>query len=438
MFGNKKRVEELLAANEALTSQLGALTQENHGLSSTLTELGAMEHIERERRLADLQREIELTTEKLTKERDGLAKEVAEEAQRLSSIRAAIVETDDALVLQEVGVYQYRHPLDSAAQYKDELDKLKQQLKDAIKKKQAVTTVDNFTFNNSAAKGRTFVNDFSKLMLRAYNAEAENCLRVLKAGTLPSAEKRLGKTADVIQRLGRMIDMKITPYYHQLRMKELALTADYLAKVQEEKEAARAERERLREEEKARAEYRREQERLMKERSHYENALASLRQKGDTAGIAELEAKITDVDHAIEGIKEREAHIRAGYVYVISNVGAFGDRMVKIGMTRRLNPMDRITELGDASVPFRYDIHALFFSQDAVGIETALHQALERKRVNKVNLRREFFYATPGEVRELLLEKAGNLLEFIDQPEATEYWQSGGRPQISPEQPPPQ
>ncbi|MPZ67979.1 MAG: DUF4041 domain-containing protein [Actinobacteria bacterium] len=412
MFGNKQRVVDLTAENATLTAKL--------------EELGAMEHLELERRLSDLRDEMATTSEKLEAERNSLTSEIAAEALRLREVKQEVVETDDAVILQEVGVYQYRHPLDSAAQYKGELDTIKSQLKTMVRNKSAVTAITNFTFNNSAAKGRSFVNDFSKLMLRAYNAEAENCVRVLKAGTLTSAEKRLRKTADVIERFGRMIDMRVTSEYQRLRLRELELTADYLVKLQEEKEAARAERDRLREEEKARAEYRREQERLLKERLHYQNALVALRAKGDLEGASEIEGKIADVDHAIEGIKDREAHIRAGYVYVISNIGAFGEQMVKIGMTRRLNPLDRVTELGDASVPFRYDIHALFFSQDAVGIETSLHQALESKRVNKVNLRREFFYATPAEVRELLLKEAGNLLEFVEEPEAPEFWQSGG------------
>jgi seryl-tRNA synthetase len=221
-------------------------------------------------------------------------------------------------------------------------------------------------------------------------------------------------------------DIQISSEYHALRSRELSLTADYLSKQQEEKEAARAERERLREEEKARAEYRREQERLLKEKTHYLNALEALQAAGDQKGIAGLHKKIDDVDSAIEGIKSREANIRAGYVYVISNIGSFGERMVKIGMTRRLDPMDRVRELGDASVPFRYDIHALFFSEDAVGIEAKLHRELEQSRVNRVNLRREFFYATPSEVKEMLLNHAGNLLDYAEVPEALEYWQSRG------------
>jgi hypothetical protein len=98
--------------------------------------------------------------------------------------------------------------------------------------------------------------------------------------------------------------------------------------------------------------------------------------------------------------------------------------MVKIGMTRRLEPMDRVRELGDASVPFPFDVHALFFSADAVTLENELHLAFASMRVNHVNERREFFFASPAQVRAVLTEKVGNLLEFTEQPEATQYRQS--------------
>ena len=136
--------------------------------------------------------------------------------------------------------------------------------------------------------------------------------------------------------------------------------------------------------------------------------------------------RLQDIDHAIEQNDFRTSNIRAGYVYVISNTGALGSNMVKIGMTRRLEPMDRVRELGDASVPFPFDVHAMFFSEDAVTLESELHQAFATHRVNRVNERREFFFATPAEVREVLAEKVGNLLEFADEPEATQYLQSKG------------
>src|SRR5690606_12912942 len=213
---------------------------------------------------------------------------------------------------------------------------------------------------------------------------------------------RLDKSAQTIERLGKTMDIRVSREYREIRVKELRLTADHLAKVEEEKERVRAERERQREEEKARREFEREKARLLKERSHVETALARLEANGDLDGAADLRAKLTDVDSAISDVEGRAANVRAGYVYVISNIGAFGERMVKIGMTRRLEPMDRVRELGDASVPFRFDVHALIFSEDAVGLENSLHEEFADRRVNRVNLRREFFYATPAEVREVL------------------------------------
>ncbi len=181
----------------------------------------------------------------------------------------------------------------------------------------------------------------------------------------------------------------------------------------------------------------REQERLRKEERHYNNALESLRANGDETAVAKAEEKLAEIQAALSGLADRAANVRAGYVYVISNVGAFSGRVVKVGMTRRLEPMDRVRELGDASVPFRYDVHTLIFSNDAVGLETNLHQALVHARVNMVNARREFFYATPHEVRQLLEKFQGDLLSFTEEPEAVEWRQSeSARAQAEPFGPP--
>jgi hypothetical protein len=152
--------------------------------------------------------------------------------------------------------------------------------------------------------------------------------------------------------------------------------------------------------------------------------LEALRAQGDDVAAKELVGRLADIDKAIEANDYRIANIRAGFVYVISNIGAFGPNIVKIGMTRRLEPMDRVRELGDASVPFRYDVHAMFFSADAITLENELHKTFASRRVNLVNERREFFFATPAEVRAALLEQAGGLLQFHESPEAPEYFQS--------------
>jgi hypothetical protein len=337
---------------------------------------------------------------------------------------ADVVELNDERVLQEVGIYNYHHPLENSEEYRGYLQTLQVRIKEFVVRGDAILASDMFTFNNSLAKGRRMTADFSKLMLRAYNAEADNCVRTLRSGNVVTAKKRLEAAVASIAKLGSMMEMRVNPAYHDLRIEELELTADFQMKVQEERERAREERERLREERRAEQELAAERERLDKERAHLANALEALQARGDEAGVAELSAKLQVLDDAIAQNDFRTANIRAGYVYVISNPGAFGQNMIKIGMTRRLEPMERVRELGDASVPFPFDVHAVFFSEDAVSLENEMHKAFAEVRVNRVNERREFFFATPQQVHTVLSEKVGNLLEFAEHPEATQYLQS--------------
>jgi hypothetical protein len=322
-------------------------------------------------------------------------------------------------------VYQYRHPLDDAIAYKAKLTGLQARIKDAVKAGTAVKGTTNWTVNNSPVEGNKMVREFSKLMLRAYNNEAEHAVHTMKPYALESTIARLEKARETISRLGATMKIQVTDSYHQLRVEELQLTSDYLAKVAEEKERAKEERARLREEEIARREYEREQERLRKEQAHYAAALTALKDNGDIAGAEKMQAKLIEIQDALDGISRRAANIRAGHVYVISNVGAFGPEMVKIGMTRRLDPMDRVRELGDASVPFRYDVHAMVFSNDAVSLETRLHHQFAGRRVNLVNTRREFFRVPPAEVRDVLLAGLdASIVSWVDEPEALEWRQS--------------
>ena len=336
------------------------------------------------------------------------------------------VELSDQQVLQDVGIYRYHHPLEDAVAYKARLEAINASIDEFVKSGRAVLASDLFTFDGSLAKGRKMTADFSKLMLRAYNAEADNCVRSLRSGNVRTAKARLERAMTAIERLGAIMEMRVNPDYHQVRVEELELTADFQMKVQEERERAREERAELREQQKVEKELAAERERLDKERAHYVGVLEQLRANGDDAAAAPLEGRLHDIDAAIQANDYRAANIRAGYIYVISNLGALGPNVVKIGMTRRLEPRDRVRELGDASVPFLYDTHALFFSEDAISLENELHKAFADRRVNHVNARREFFFATPAEVRELLMEKVGGLLQFNEEPEAPEYFQSRG------------
>ena len=134
-----------------------------------------------------------------------------------------------------------------------------------------------------------------------------------------------------------------------------------------------------------------------------------------------MEAQLGKIDKAMKDLDYREANQRAGYVYVISNIGAFGEDVYKIGMTRRLNPQERVDELGDASVPFNFDVHAMIFSDDAPALENALHKAFENKKVNMVNQRREFFHVTLDEIKKVINDNFDKTVEFKDVPDAEQY-----------------
>jgi DNA repair exonuclease SbcCD ATPase subunit len=433
LFGARRKARELVKEVEDLRAKLDRL-----GAFSVL-ELEAQrdalraeiedqrQRLEEERKDAEVQliRQAEESQASLQEELEAAKNERDELTAQLTELKSEVVTTEETALLQEAGVYEYRHPLSDSVEYKEALKTIKGQVKEMTRADGgAVRGNTNWTVNGSVAQGRKMVRDFSKLMLRAYNAEADNLARGMKPYKLESAVERLTKVAATIARLGRTMDIHISGPYHELRVYELELTADYREKQAEEKEKEREERERLREEQRAQKEMEKERARLEKERQHYLNSLEILRAKGDTEAINRLESELGEIEKAISDVDYRAANVRAGYVYVISNLGSFGEGIVKVGLTRRLEPLDRVRELGDASVPFRFDVHAIHFSDDAVGIEAELHQRLADRRVNKVNMRREFFYATPAEVKKHLLDVAGDLLSFEETPEALEYHQS--------------
>ena len=417
-FGARGFAQELLG-------ELDFVRQQQDETREQLQRLGAMSILEREAERARLEAQVAELSSYLMAERKAAKTDLESLEAKIVEVRSAIVQTEDLALLQESGVYEYFHPLTDAVSYQSQLEKIQEKTK-AMNRKEggAVLASTNWSVNGSEAQGRTMVRDFSKLMLRAFNAEADTLVRSLKPYKVTAAIERLNKVAQAIERLGKTMNIRISSEYLKLRIGELKLTADFLQKQAEERETERLERERMREERKVQREIEKERERLEKERKHYLNALEVLDAKGDEAGSSRMREHLADVDRAIHDVDYRAANIRAGYVYVISNIGSFGESLIKVGMTRRLDPLDRIRELSDASVPFNFDVHAVFFSKDAVGIEAAMHTRLAGHRVNLVNLRREFFRATPLEAKQHLSELAGELLTFHDDPEALEYRQS--------------
>lgn len=341
-------------------------------------------------------------------------------------LRSELVEVDEMVTLQEVGIYRTGRPAQDSVALRSQLKVVRSQIDVAAKGGHAVSCLVTWQVNGSSAEGRRMGAEVSKLMLRAYNNEADAIGKALKPHSYPASLVRLERVRETISRLGRTMRIQISEYFHQLRVHELMLIAEYADALSEERGRNRVARERLREEEIVRREIEREQAKLSKERSHYELALARVAAGEESpASIPDLQAKLAAVTEAIQQVEARAANTRAGYVYVISNVGSFGNGVLKVGMTRRLEPLDRVRELGGASVPFRFDVHALVFSNDAVALEQRIHGSLESCRVNRVNARREFFRTTPTEIELLLKQFAGEtLVSFVEEPEASEWRRS--------------
>lgn len=354
--------------------------------------------------------------------------------QQIVDAKKDLIETNEEVLMQSFGIYKPHYSFANSTEYKDELAKIRAKQKECIKQGLAATGSDTWTVNGDARKGKKMIADMQKLLIRAFNCECDDVIDHVKFNNVESGEKRIESSFNAISKLGAVCGVAITATYKKLKIKELYLAYEYQVEKQKEKEALKQ----LRAEERERAKLEKEiaeaRKKIEKEQKHYSNALQKLVQQiagaapdelpALEAKKAELESQLSELNESMAQIDYREANQKAGYVYIISNVGAFGEGIYKIGMTRRLEPMDRIDELGDASVPFDFDVHALIFSDNAPALEAALHRAFEDRKLNMINTRREFFRVSLDEIKAVVKENFDKTVDFIDVPPAEQFRQS--------------
>ena len=421
--------------------------KENAQLKARVAQLEAMltPEMQDSLRLQELIRAQQTNLAKLEQQFSETQKRTADETaksqQELISLNIEIkqakeelVETNEEVLMQSFGLYKPHFTFANSTEYKDELAKVRTQQKECIKAGRAATGRDDWTVNGDKRKGAKMIHDMQKLLIRAFNCECDDAIDHVKFNNIEAAEKRIETSYSAISKLGTVCGVAITDIYRNLKIKELHLAYEYQVEKQKEKEALKQ----LRAEERERAKLEKEiaeaRKKIEKEQKHYANALQKVIQQLATASAdeiaaleekkKELEGQLSTLDDSMQQIDYREANQKAGYVYIISNVGAFGEGVYKIGMTRRLEPMDRIDELGDASVPFDFDVHALIFSDNAPGLETALHKAFEDRKLNMVNTRREFFRVSLDEIKLVVKQNFDETVDFVDVPLAEQYRQS--------------
>lgn len=403
--------------------------------------------------IAQLSEEVERLTSLLTPEllnvnealkefdRINIAKEEAEKARQINvdeankldseikAKKAEIIQLDGDIAVQSFGLYRPHFNFCNSEIYKKRLDELRQYQKELIKNDMAATGATGWAVNNDLKKGQKMVSDMKKLLLRAFNTECDELVAKVKYNNYEACLKRITSSCEAISKLGAIMSVAITDRYRDLKIEELQLAFEYAQKKQQEKEEQQALKAQMREEAKLQKEIEEERKKLEKEQNHYANAIAKLNKQlaedpnnpDLLSKKAELEKSAEEIEHAIKDVDYRAANKRAGYVYVISNIGAFGENIYKIGMTRRLDPMERVDELGDASVPFNFDVHAMIFTDDAPALEAALHKAFENRKVNMVNQRREFFNVSLDEIKSVVKANYDKTVEFIDIPDAEQY-----------------
>lgn len=420
LFGPSKKEKELQTEVDRLREMLLPEQQDILKLRKII------QFLEDEK--AKAEKELETTKNLIQKNNRtiySLDEEIKKKKEKIFSLETAIE-------MQEYGIYEPCYEFANSSQYKDKLTEIRDQQKQLIKKDLACAGDTTWTVNGNATQGKKMVRDMQKLLLRAFNLECDNLIDSVRVSSFEKSLERINATSEQISKLGSIMKIYIAPAYVSLKLKELALALDYQQKKQEEKEKLRELKEQQREEARVQKEIEEARAKLKKEKAHYTNALQSIvdqiNKNGETPELlekkAELENQLSETEKAITNVDYREANKKAGYVYVISNIGAFGDNVFKIGMTRRLDPMERVVELGDASVPFLFDVHALIFTEDAPSLEAALHNAFEDKKVNKINPRREFFKVTLNEIKDVVNKNFDSTVEWIDIPEAEQYRQS--------------
>ena len=433
-FLKKKELEQIVELKSQIASLNKKQIEETDKLKSEL---------ERYKSIIDIEAEVERqkkSLEQLISSKNTDIKNIETEFNSLNSnyqtalttyknLRKEVSVFESKLDLIEFGVYEPIYDFEKSDDYREEQNKIIQLQKEMITNDTAATCDTKWTIEGSEAKGQAVVKVYKKLMLRAFNGECDVLIAKVKWNNVNQMKERMQKLFDAINKLGNGFQVILNNQYLDLKQKELILEFEYQSKRQQEKEEMRAIQEELREEEKAKREFEQAQKEAEKEEVTYQKALDKARKEFEIATgekhdklqlqIEKLEQELREAQEKKERALSMAQQTKRGHVYVISNIGSFGENVYKIGMTRRLEPIDRVKELGDASVPFQFDIHAMIYTDEAPTLENELHKAFSNKKVNMLNYRKEFFNVTLDEI-ENKVKEIGLDAEFSRLPEAME------------------
>lgn len=336
------------------------------------------------------------------------------------------IERRDSVLLEQLSYTPIEERYELSSEYKARMKELEENEKSLIK-------TNDFVLGSIAEK-KSEESKIEKVIVAGFNAITDNEISQVSIKNFESKKKKINKTVEQFNDGLSLIyrRLKLNPQVIKIKQEKLSLMLEYKEKVEEEKELLREAREREKEEKKLNALLDKEIEKIEKEKKklavqkevYFERMAEEQNEDMKKAILVEIEKLNTaenELNDSEKTLEEKKKLTGAGYVYIISNIGSFGEEVYKIGMTRRQEPLDRVKELGDASVPFLFDVHALIYSKNAYELENQLHNEFANKRVNKINKRKEFFNVTLNEIKTVVLEKYNGTVDFIETPEAIEY-----------------
>ncbi|WP_351089213.1 DUF4041 domain-containing protein [Shewanella sp. S1-49-MNA-CIBAN-0167] len=393
----------------------------NHGLIAN--EIVRKENLLENKSVEEIVSELKLSSQ------DLLQKKSAGQSV-FQQLTETLKHNEERLAYINAGLLPPIFKFDDSELLKEQINQCREQQLIVILKRNATTAYSNWVWDGSKSKGTEMVVAYQDLLLKAFNAEFDVIRKQMRHSSYETARKKLIQLEDQLEKLGETTNVCISYEYVTLKSQELLTWHKELDHKEQLNNNKKAQQALLREQAKQAGQDTEDLEDDIYYRKSDLKKAQMLAQKMYGATAIDMKLKISKMQKEIERIEAKferaisQAQItRAGYIYVISNIGSFGEGVVKIGMTRRLEPMDRVNELGDASVPFRFDVHSLTFVDDAPRIERTLHQKFNGKRVNVENHRKEFFKVTPLEVSNAMKE-LGIDSDWYFEVEAKEYRES--------------
>ena len=354
---------------------------------------------------------------------------------QINDLENQLVSIKDEVNMESFGLYKPRYKFANSSAYKAKLLTERANQKEMIRENKAGIVTTQMSLNDSVAKGKAMQKKNIKIMLRAFNGECEAAINKVTKSNIETIEKRILRSYEQLNKLMESNSVRISEDYLDSKINEAHIALEYALKKEEEKEQLREEREREREEKALQRELASERKKYEKDEQHFAQAEKEVQEKIDNSKdeneilslkeqLSKLQNKLSEIQEKKEKLNNRAENPTAGYVYIISNIGSFGKNVFKIGVTRRLNPLDRINELGSASVQFKFDVHALIFSDNAYKLESELHNKFNNKRVNQVNHRKEYFNITIDDIKNALKDYQNLTFDFNELPSAEEFYES--------------